>query len=856
MPGFVWLADAQGSVKFVNKSWIDFTGLSLAQSVGKGWLRALHPDDREMFESVAALTNDTWNDHLALYEVDIRCRKFDGTYHWQLLRAKPASQIDGHWIGCTTNIHERVMMQKKDRAQIAILSMIASSEPLEKVLEALCELGEEQVPGCRSSVLTLDETGTKFQTCAAPFLPQDLRDLLSGTKIGRGVGSCGTAAYEKRDIVSADISSDPLWKDWHAHFTLLGVRSCWSRPVFASDGSVLAAFGFYFFEERIPSDKELENLEILSHFAALAIEKARTAQALRESEEHHRHTVEHNPQIPWTADPQGRLLNVSARWSETTGLSRQSARGNGWLKALHPDDVAPTINYWSQKLRTGEDVDIKYRIRLHDGTYRWVRARAAPRRDTDGSIIRWYGTVEDIQELELATKRLRKQVVEDDVTRVLNRRGLEEALEERLEPTSRGPVPVGLLIVDIDGFTHINNRFGHEAGDATLRLFGKLLRNCMDTEDVVARIAGDEFAVLFKESIAAADLERRSQKLAKELNRRLARSLKTRNCTCRIGCAVSVSADNAHDLVRRANMALHAAKKDARGSVRLFTPQIRVAVDSGIEQIDLAKNALKANWIVPYYQPTVLLETGAVAGAEALLRIAHPMEGTLSPAAIWAALDAPKISRSINERMLALVLSDLSSLRPWPSALGSISVNLSTDMLLHASFAKTILRKLDRKAIAPQQLTVEITERVLVDDLSPNSHRALSELQDHGVRISLDDFGTGFASLTHLQDLPVNEIKIDRSFIERIADKGANTAIVKSMISLGTNMGVDVVAEGVETAKQAKLLRAWGCKLAQGFHFYKPMPQEEFSRLHGNSLGEPFEKVGRAPHAAGLQINQ
>ena len=205
----------------------------------------------------------------------------------------------------------------------------------------------------------------------------------------------------------------------------------------------------------------------------------------------------------------------------------------------------------------------------------------------------------------------------------------------------------------------------------------------------------------------------------------------------------------------------------------------------------------------------------------------------MGPRTIWGALDAARIGRAINDRMITLVLEDLARWSPWPEALGSVSINMSTEILTHPGFFRSLLKRLDRRGIATSQVTIEITERVLVDQLSGRSLQSLRNLQRHGVRISLDDFGTGFASLTHLQRLPVNEIKIDQTFVRDLQSDGSNAAIVKSMIGLALNMGIDVVAEGVETAGQADLLRQWGCPYAQGNHFHHPVRAGDFARLCG-----------------------
>lgn len=831
VPGIVWLADEDGNVKFVNEAWCDYTGLDRQQSGAHGWMSALHPED---IDPLMALWPPESRGQNPVSETMMRIKRRDGVFRWHMVSANPVAESPNHWIGCSTDIHDVVAMQKRERAQAEILQMVAGGEPVQTILEALCSLGEAQLPGSRCSVLLVSEDGKRFNGGAAPFLPKELQELVTGIEIGPGVGSCGTAASEKRDVVSVNISRDPLWDDWRAAFESLGVQACWSLPVYGTDGSVLATYGFYFSVVRAPTAEELESLENLRQLAAVAISKARAHEALEESEEHHRFTVEFNPQIPWTSDPQGRILSVSSRWVEATGIPVEDALGNGWFKALHPDDTQRLVAYWTEHLETGQPVDIKYRIRLKDGSYRWVRARASARRAKEGAILKWYGAVEDIHDVEQATERLRRQAYQDEITRLPNRRAFEERLAGRL--ALQDNVDLNVLMLDINGFRVVNERFGHEAGDAALRLFGRYLRKAMPQAEMVARIAGDAFVVLLTNYPPAETLQRFAKKIGKTLEHQLSKSTKTRLCGVSIGC-VEVQRDiEVDEVVRRARLALSAAKKNLNASFALFTPALPKASEDRFDQIELARAALKSGWIMPVYQPKVDLRSGAIAGAEALLRIDHPRLGIQGPSMIWAALDAPRIGKTINDKMIALVLSDLSQWTPWPKEFGSVSINLSTDILTQPGLSQSLLKKLERNGISTHQLTLEITERVLVDQLSSKNHQALRNLRRHGVRVSLDDFGTGFASLTHLQQLPVNEIKIDQTFVRDLKREGPNAAIVKSMIGLGLNMGIDVVAEGVETAKQAELLREWGCRYAQGYFYHRPMPAKDFATLCGFHL--------------------
>lgn len=282
VPGFVWLSDPNGNVEFVNCAWCEYTGLPSSESLGRGWAQMVHPDDIAALE---AIWPPQANGDNPAYEIHLRFRRRDGQYRWHLVRANPVADSDGQWIGCSTDIHDLVAVQTRDRAQAEILNKVAAGDDVQSILEELCALGEQQLPGSRCTVLLLNDNGTEFTGGAAPFLPDALKSLIPGTKVGTGVGSCGTAAFEKRDVVSQSIATDPLWDGWREAFAPLGIKACWSRPVYGPDKDVLATFGFYFFEERAPADEELESLDNLRRLASVAIEKARTAQALRESEE-------------------------------------------------------------------------------------------------------------------------------------------------------------------------------------------------------------------------------------------------------------------------------------------------------------------------------------------------------------------------------------------------------------------------------------------------------------------------------------------------------------------------------------------------------------------------------------------
>jgi diguanylate cyclase (GGDEF)-like protein/PAS domain S-box-containing protein len=843
-PGAVWIAEEGLSVRYVNQGWREFSGLSNEQSLGSGWLVSVHPEDTAKIDAAVAAVAD---DGSGQCEITIRLRRHDDAYRWCLLRtSRFVSRQDGFRIGCAVDIHERVESEARDREQLAVLEMVAKGAAIDEILTALCRFGEMQIAGAKCTIMLVDETAGIFTHVIAPSLPQDIFAPIIGMPIGPSVGSCGTAASERRDVVAFDTSTNPHWKNWRDVADAHSLRACWSRPVLASDGRVLATFGFYFDEPRSPTEDELERLRSIQSLASVSVERVTVLDALRESEEHHRQTVELSPQIPWTADPQGAILTVSSRWIEFTGITPEDGLGAGWLAALHPDDIQPTQDRWGQSLRSGLPYDVRFRVSQADGGYRWARARAAPRRDENGGIVRWYGTLEDVHDHYVAEEKLRIAAFEDALTNLPNRRSFERELVRQTKGDV-GSGGVGLIVLDIDEFKQVNDQFGHDAGDNVLRLFAQQLQKLTQPEEFAARLGGDEFAVIVPGPITDCELFERADALGKSLDVALRRAPKLRNCRTSIGCVVSRSGENADDLFKKADLALYASKAERRGAVRLFSPAYKEANERKNLEISLARRALEGGWIIPYYQPKVSLPDGAVVGFEALLRIDHPEKGILPPIAVKEALDHPLLGHDIGDCMINRVLADL---KTWgePMAMPPIAINMSGANLSQSSFSEALIVRLEQNAIPASLLTLEITERVFLDHMADALALELQRIRERGMGIALDDFGTGFASLTHLQKFPVSEIKIDRSFIEGLHLNSGNAAIVKAMIALGRNIGMDVVAEGVQSADQGLLLHSWGCRIAQGFHYGRPMPITEATdiwMLH-RDRHQPARSKGRA----------
>lgn len=815
VPGLVWVSDELGRVEFNNAHWTEFTGMAQAQTLGHGWLDAIHPADAGAFRAQLPLVQTL----LDTVQAELRVRRRDGAYRRHLLNVRHVGA--GKWVGCAIDAHDWLTTELRDATQGSILEMVIAGTELNVLLGELCKAAERQIPGSTCSILLVDTQNGCFASGIAPHLPKQMVEAVPQIKIGTGVGSCGSAAFEKRDVFTTNIATDPLWESWRDLVAPLGFKACWSKPVFSSNGEVIASFGFYFREERAPGVEELQELTRLRDLASLAIERARMFEALRESEEHYRHTVEQNPQIPWTSDPQGRILSVSSRWTEMTGVSQSHALGDKWLQAVHPDDIKSTLEVWDEARSTGNPVDVIYRIRLKSGDYRWARARATARLDSANRVLRWYGTVEDIHEQYLVSQKLKRQAYQDDLTGLPNRRHFVDELKRRL---STAIAPIGLMVLDMDDFKLVNDRYGHLTGDAILRLFSRYLQRIVEPNEFVARLGGDEFAII-RESVSDEDiLQDRAHSIEATLDAHLKANKKARICRPSIGCAIGERGENPDEVFKKADLALYAAKSAGKGTVKLFNPHLRSAASKRTEALELVRTALREDWIEPHYQPVVDLGNRSVRGFEALLRIRHPEHGLILPGTIKDALDDPRQADAIGLRMARKVIEDMATCSTGEKGCGQVSINLATENLLNSEFVSTLLDLLDTHGLLRTAIKLEITERVLVDELNDSVVGNLKRLRESGIGISLDDFGTGYASLVHLQTLPVDEIKIDRSFVAGLGTDSNRGEIVKAMLGLAGSLGLTTVAEGIETVGEASRLTGWGCAFGQGYLFARPMP--------------------------------
>jgi diguanylate cyclase (GGDEF)-like protein/PAS domain S-box-containing protein len=445
-----------------------------------------------------------------------------------------------------------------------------------------------------------------------------------------------------------------------------------------------------------------------------------------------------------------------------------------------------------------------------------------PVHDSQGTVVQWVAYLSDATERKSQIAALEHQALHDVLTGLPNRVLLNDRLEQALLIGTRMQVHVALMLIDLDRFKEINDAFGHHSGDLLLQQVAERLREQTQCGETVARLGGDEFAVLIPTVRDSSDALRMARRLLKAFQTPFVVGGRRLEVGLSVGIVLAPEhGSDASTLLRRADAAMYAAKKTGTGCSIYFPIQ----EEQTAEELALGgelREAIERNELMVFYQPKIDLRTGLVTRVEALSRWRHPKRGLLVPDDFIPLAERTGLIKPLTDWVLETSLRQCARWKHTGYPL-SIAVNLSSKSLQEHFLPQTVSDLLDKWSVRPEDLKLEITESSIIGDTS-HALAILSLLQTLGVTLSLDDFGTGYSSLMHLRHLPVDEIKIDKSFVMGMATNGSDAAIVRATIDLGHNLGRKVVAEGVADPATCAVLADLGCDLAQGFCFTPPLP--------------------------------
>lgn len=553
-------------------------------------------------------------------------------------------------------------------------------------------------------------------------------------------------------------------------------------------------------------------------------ERRRLEEERKRESEQFRAMFEHATDAILVVDAQNVARFATPSYSTLLGYEPDDDAGLNGFASIHPDDVGGFRRLLEFVSATpARSARYELRVKHRNGDYRWIETMVTNLLD-EPYIAGLVVNARDVTTRKDAELALAHQVFHDGLTGLPNRALLADRLAQSLSARSRGGDGVAVFFVDLDSFKNVNDNMGHGAGDQLLIALARRLRASMRPEDTVARIGGDEFVVI----VPSADTVERAVDVATRLARCLNEPVQLGGTTvftsASIGIVLAKPGDDPERVLADADIAMYQAKEGGRGRYEVFDEALRTRMRRLIELEEQLRTAIDGHEFCTYYQPVVDLHDESLQGVEALVRWDHPQRGLLTPDQfIPAAEDSGLIVG-----MGRLVLLDATrAVTEYGQARGrglDVAVNVSPRQIDDASFVSHVASALAASGLDPARLIVEITESAVVNDMA-HLATVLFQLKDMGVRIAMDDFGTGFSSLSYLSKLPVDIVKIDRSFVSKLDQGSADAQIVAAICSLGQAMGLQVVAEGVETVAQRDRLREMGCQSGQGYLFGRPRPE-------------------------------
>jgi diguanylate cyclase (GGDEF)-like protein len=596
-------------------------------------------------------------------------------------------------------IADRVEAEGIESVQREVLESVVLGRPLRSVLDLLCRRVEALAPEVVCSVLLIEKNGT-LTPIAGPSLPPAYVDALQGEPIGPRAGSCGTAAWRREPVEVTDIATDPLWADYRHLMPLLNMAACWSSPIIASSGDVVATFALYY-------------------------------------------------RTPGSAPPFHRRM-VEA--------------------------CVPLV-----------------RVALQNESNR-----------TEIERLAYF----------------------DPLTGLPNRRLFNDRARQSLQMAIRVQAPGALLLFDIDRFKTTNDSLGHGAGDEVLRETALRLQAEIGENTTVARLGGDEFAALLPRCSPVEAMH-----AAERLRHALAAPLRIAGMQIEVSTSIGIAlfpqdGMELEHLVKNAEMAMYEVKRAGRGASRFFTSMMNDVVAQRMQMESALRQALAASGLGLHYQPKMYLDGSGCAGVEALVRWNDPGLGAVPPDRFITLAEECGLIGAIDAWVLEIACAQLAAWQRDNVPVPHVSVNVSPLRFHSDDVPAHVRRLLSLHGLKPSALMLEVTERVMIGD-DERTRVDLRTLHDMGVRLSMDDFGTGYSSLGYLKRLPVSELKLDKSFVNDLEHQASDRALADAVLGIGHALGLQVVAEGVETPGQREWLAHAGCAVAQGYLFTRALPAEE-----------------------------
>jgi diguanylate cyclase (GGDEF)-like protein/PAS domain S-box-containing protein len=581
------------------------------------------------------------------------------------------------------------------------------------------------------------------------------------------------------------------------------------------------------------------NGTLLGYRVRYLLRSARTSTALRRSRERLRlaQRIAGLGYYEWKI-PEN-VWNFSEESRKILGIEATSAEGaTAVFRSAHPEDRNAMENALAQVLAGTLVLNMEHRVVLPNGEVRHVHHKAELIRDSKNQPSRMVGIVHDLTErLQTEAKqreneaRLNYLAYHDPLTGLPNRLLFQDRCQHAIAKARRSGKKLAVLFLDLDQFKRINDSLGHDVGDQLLRQVAERLQRCAREEDTLARLGGDEFVLLLEDVTQDNAVRTVANKILAALSQTFEIGGFQLYSASSIG--IAIYPDNGscvEDLMRCADIAMYGSKESGRNAYQFYTQDMNAREQEFLLLENGLRQALANNELELYYQPQVDMDSGKIVGTEALLRWNHPERGLLLPADFLALAEETGLTFTISDWVLQTVCRQNKAWqdRGFPHIV--TAVNITPRMFQQRELPQLVGRALNQSRLEPRFLGLEVTESMILQNVEA-SIRTLEELGRLGVSLSIDNFGTGYSSLGGLKQLPIKNLKIDRTFVNKLTSNPGDAAIAIAVIALARSMNLGVIAAGVENEEQARMLQAEGCRQGQGFHFSFPLPAEQLTRL-------------------------
>ena len=568
----------------------------------------------------------------------------------------------------------------------------------------------------------------------------------------------------------------------------------------------------------------------------------RSQQQLRESEQRFKTLFEHHPDGIFVRDLSGKLISGNKAIEEITGYSIEELKHDAILTLAMPEEAVLAPEQFSE-VASGNPKKFRTSSVRKDGSTVEVELAYLPL-IIDGEITGMHGIARDVTQARNYERRIEHLANHDVLTGLPNRLLLTDRLQQAIDQSRRNGTQTGVLFLDLNRFKQVNDSLGHDLGDLLLEKIAGRLKHLVRESDTVARLGGDEFVLVLVDLDSIETMATVAEKVLESVAAPISLAGHELNITTSIGG--SVFPKDGHDvstLLKHADLAMYQAKELGSASFRFYDPAMNIKILERLLTESALRRALEKNEFTIYYQPRVCTTHRSIIGVEALVRWKHPEKGLIAPADFIPLAEEIGMISNLGEWVLRTACAQN---RAWQQA-GlppiKMAVNLSAQQLHTSGIEKTVASALESSGLDAQYLELEITETSLMQDID-SSYQTLLDIRNTGVSISIDDFGTGYSSLAHIKRLPLNTLKIDKSFIRDIASDRNDAAIVGATIAMARHMDLTVVAEGVTAPAQVRFLMEHACHEMQGYLFSPPLPAADMGMMLEQGLSRGYDYIG------------